>query len=376
MILLFLDMEERITDRGTAAHSKKGRSKRNAAGTADEDPAATPERRHMSLDHIVMPSMQMNHAPVFRPELATGAPVYVIGGVNMDIAGTPAAELRCGDSNPGRVTLSPGGVGRNIAENLSRLGRRVSLITVLGDDAYAGAIREHCRNVGIDLSMAFTDPLGRTSTYLCLNEQNGDLHAAVSDMAICEQLTPDRLKPILAKLNRGSFLIADANLPEETLAWIAANITIPIAADPVSAAKASRLKPILRRLTFLKPNLQEAEILTGLTGGGAGSLTMLADALRALGVSKVFLSLGGKGVWADDGKEGALLPCVPGTIVNTSGCGDAFVAAAADACLRGLGTMDCARRGLAAAAICAEDPAPVSPKMTAEAIEMKLNMAQ
>lgn len=165
-------------------------------------------------------------------------------------------------------------------------------------------------------------------------------------------------------------------MPEETLAWIAANITIPIAADPVSAAKASRLKPILRRLTFLKPNLQEAEILTGLTGGGAGSLTMLADALRALGVSKVFLSLGGKGVWADDGKEGALLPCVPGTIVNTSGCGDAFVAAAADACLRGLGTMDCARRGLAAAAICAEDPAPVSPKMTAETIEMKLNMAQ
>ena len=152
MILLFLDMEERITDRGTAAHSKKGRSNRNAAGTADEDPAATPERRHMSLDHIVMPSMQMNHAPVFRPELATGAPVYVIGGVNMDIAGTPAAELRGGDSNPGRVTLSPGGVGRNIAENLSRLGRRVSLITVLGDDAYAGAIREHCRNVGIDLS--------------------------------------------------------------------------------------------------------------------------------------------------------------------------------------------------------------------------------
>ena len=146
----------------------------------------------MSLDRIVMPSVRMSDAPVFRPGVATGAPVYVIGGVNMDISGTPAETLRPGDSNPGRVSLSPGGVGRNIAENLSRLGRRVSLITILGNDPYADVIREHCRNVGIDLSMSFTDPLGRTSTYLCLNEQNGDLHAAIADMAICEQLTPDR----------------------------------------------------------------------------------------------------------------------------------------------------------------------------------------
>ena len=329
----------------------------------------------MGLDRIVMPSVRMSDAPVFRTGLAAGGPVYVIGGVNMDISGTPAQELRPGDSNPGRVSLSPGGVGRNIAENLSRLGRRVSLITILGDDPYADVIREHCRNVGIDLSMSFTDPLGRTSTYLCLNEQNGDLHAAVSDMAICEQLTPDRLEPILPTLNRGSFLIADANLPEATLAWIAAKITIPAAADPVSTAKASRLRPLLPKLTFLKPNLPEAEILTGFAPGESGSLSRLADALHTLGVSKVFLSLGARGVWADDGKEGELIPCVPGAIVNTSGCGDAFVAAAADACMRGLGTMDCARRGLAAAAICAEDPAPVSPKMSAEAIEMKLNSA-
>ena len=330
--------------------------------------------KQVSLGPISMSSVRVHDAPVFRTEPATGAPVYVIGGVNMDISGTPSAELRAGDSNPGRITLSPGGVGRNIAENLCRLGRRVSLITILGEDPYAEAIREHSRNVGIDLSMSFTDPLGRTSSYLCLNEQNGDLHAAVSDMAICEQLTPARLEPLLPMLNRGSFLIADANLPEETLAWIAEKITIPIAADPVSVSKASRLRPLLSRLFFLKPNQPEAEILTGFASGEAGSLSRLADALHGLGVSRVFLSLGARGVWADDGKEGALIPCVPGSIVNTSGCGDAFVAAAADACLRGLGTMDCARRGLAAAAVCAEDPAPVSPKMSPEAIEMRLNL--
>ena len=136
------------------------------------------------------------------------APIYVVGAVNMDLTGTPAQTLRPGDSNPGRVTLSPGGVGRNIAENLRLLGRKVSLITVMGNDAYAGLIREHCRNVGIDLQYSLTDPLAQTSTYLCVNESNGDLHAAVADMAIYEQLTPDRLKPLLPVLNHGSMVIA------------------------------------------------------------------------------------------------------------------------------------------------------------------------
>ena len=166
--------------------------------------------------------------------LRENTPVYVIGAVNMDLSGTPSAALRPADSNPGRITLSPGGVGRNIAENLRLLGRKVSLVTIMGEDTYADVIREHCVNVGIDLQYSFTDPLGRTSAYLCINEQNGDLHTAVADMTICEQLTPARLEPLLPVFNHGSMVIVDANLPEETIAWIGEKITVPIAADPVS----------------------------------------------------------------------------------------------------------------------------------------------
>ena len=305
--------------------------------------------------------------------LRTATPVYVIGAVNMDLSGTPSGELRMGDSNPGKITMSPGGVGRNIAENLRLLGRKVSLITIMGEDTYADVIREHCLNAGIDLQYSFTDPLGRTSAYLCINEQNGDLSAAVSDMTICDGLTPARLEPLLPVLNRGSMVIADANLPEETLAWIAKKITVPIAADPVSVSKAPRLLPLLSRLTLLKPNIPETELLTGMTIRGDLNLSRAADALHRLGVKRVYISLGSRGVWADDVREGGMLiPCAPGTIVNTTGCGDAFVAAAADAFLNGLDTMDAARRALAASAICAEDNAAVSPKLSQEAIEIKL----
>lgn len=309
-----------------------------------------------------------------RTSLRSDAPVYVIGAVNMDLSGTPAAPLRAGDSNPGRISLSPGGVGRNIAENLSLLGRKVSLITIMGEDAYADIIREHCRNAGIDLQYSFTDPMGRTSAYLCINEENGDLNVAVSDMAICDELTPDKLEPLLPLLNHGSMVIADANLPEETIAWIAGHVTAPLAADPVSMSKAGRLKPLLPRLALLKPNVPEAELLTGMTVQGDGDLSRIADALHRLGVRRVYISLGGRGVWADDPREGgALISCAPGQIVNTTGCGDAFVAAAADAYLNGLSAMDAARRALAAAAICAGDPASVSQRLSQEAIDLKLS---
>ncbi len=308
--------------------------------------------------------------------LRAETPVFVIGAVNMDLAGTPINPLREGDSNPGHITLTPGGVGRNIAENLRLLGRKVSLITIMGEDAYAAMIREHCLKAGIDLQYSFTEKEENTSAYLCINGQDGDLNVAVSDMSICDKLTPDRLEPLLPVLNHGSMVIADANLPEETLAWLAKHITVPMAADPVSVSKAARLKPLLSRLTLLKPNVPEAELLTGMTIGGDADLPRAADALHRLGVRRVYISLGGKGVWADDAREGGvLLPCIPGPVVNTSGCGDAFVAAAADAYLSGLNTVQAADRALAASAICAEDSAAVSPKLSNKAIDLKLGFS-
>lgn len=316
--------------------------------------------------------------PVFdrQARLRTEAPVFVIGAVNMDLAGTPTNPLREGDSNPGHITLTPGGVGRNIAENLRLLGRKVSLITIMGNDPYAEMIREHCLKAGIDLQYSFTDTQERTSAYLCINGQDGDLNVAVSDMSICDRLTPDKLEPLLPVLNHGSMVIADANLPEETLAWIAGHITVPMAADPVSVSKAPRIKPLLSRLTLLKPNVPEAELLTGITIGEDADLPRAADALHRLGVRRVYISLGGRGVWADDAREGGvLLPCIPGPVVNSSGCGDAFVAAAADAYLSGLNTMQAADRALAASAICAEDSAAVSPKLSNKAIDLKLGLS-
>ena len=70
--------------------------------------------------------------------------VAVVGGVNIDIGGRPFSPLVPRDSNPGRVTVSLGGVGRNIAHNLSLLGAEVQLLTAFGDDVYAMQIEAGC----------------------------------------------------------------------------------------------------------------------------------------------------------------------------------------------------------------------------------------
>lgn len=137
----------------------------------------------------------------------------VIGGVNIDIGGTSAAPVVAADSNPGRVEVSMGGVGRNIAEDLARMGMPVAMLTALGEDGHANELRAHSAQVGIDLSRSVVIPGQRTSTYLCLNHPDGDIYAAVSDMGIYDCLTPEMLMPHLDWLNGASVVIVDANMP-------------------------------------------------------------------------------------------------------------------------------------------------------------------
>ena len=117
------------------------------------------------------------------------------GGVNMDIGGQSYAPLIAGDSNPGRVQMSLGGVGRNIAHNMALLGLDVRLLTAFGDDLYAQRIAASCGSWGLTSARPFQVPGGSTSTYLYLNGPDGDMALAVSDMDICQKLTPSFYPP-------------------------------------------------------------------------------------------------------------------------------------------------------------------------------------
>lgn len=255
----------------------------------------------------------------------------VFGGINVDIWGRPAGALVPKDSNPGTVTMRPGGVGRNIAHDLRLLGLAVSLVAPIGGDIYASTIVDSCQSLGIDLSHAPVFKDMRSSTYLYITNEAGDMELAISDMELCSTLTPELVAPILPQLQAGA-VVVDANLLPETIKYICNNCAIPVYADPVSTVKAVKLRPVLHRLAAIKPNAVEAECLTGESDPERAAL-----ALVEMGVQRVFLSLGAQGMIAADRKELLHLPGLATQVVNSTGAGDAATAAIVLAGIRGMG---------------------------------------
>mgnify|MGYP001538418816 CR=1 FL=1 len=144
----------------------------------------------------------------------------VCGGVNIDIGAHSFAPLRAKDSNPGKVELSLGGVGRNIAHNMRLLGVPTYLLTAVGGDSRASQVEESCKELGIDLSHALRVPDGRTSTYVFVGDSDGDMAVAVADMEICEKLTPDYFASQKELLDGAAAVVVDANLPRESIACL------------------------------------------------------------------------------------------------------------------------------------------------------------
>ena len=306
--------------------------------------------------------------------LRSGSYAVVVGGVNVDIGGRSFAPLVAADSNPGTVRLSLGGVGRNIAHNLSLLGTDVHLLTAYGDDLYGERVAASCSELGIDLSRALRIPGGTTSTYLYLSDDRGEMALAVSDMEICRKITPGYLAGQLPLLQNAQVVVADANLSEESLEFLANNCPVPLFVDPVSTVKAKKLRPILGKIHTLKPNRLEAELLSGVRIESQADLERAADVLTDMGVHRIFLSLGADGVFAAMGQERLRLPNLPGKVVNTTGCGDAFMAALVWAYLEGMDLKQTALAGLAAGSIAMESGETINPSLSAPAVKNRISL--
>ncbi|MFA9465983.1 MAG: PfkB family carbohydrate kinase [Velocimicrobium sp.] len=297
----------------------------------------------------------------------------VVGAVNVDISGTPNQKLVNADSNPGKMTISFGGVGRNIAENISRLGGQVEMITVLGDDFYAAEIEKSCRTLGIQLQHTLRVACENTSTYLCINDNKGDMEVAINDMSIYEKLTPEYLEDKMAIINKGRQVIIDANIPEETIKYLADKATVPILAEPVSTKKAMKFASVLDKIFLLKPNQLELELLSGITIENEKELQRAMDVLLDRGVKHLMVSMGSQGVYYGSIKGKMHYPCLPCQVVNTTGCGDALMGAMAWGMQNEESVSQAITYGLAAASICIEHQGAISQELTAKNLLKRLN---
>ena len=188
--------------------------------------------------------------------------IAVFGSANMDILGMTEKTLLLRDSNIGTVEIKPGGVGRNIASRICENGAECMLFTAFGSDVLADGLKAECIRLGMDISQCLTLE-GRSNVYLCVHDETGDMLTAINDMGLMKELTPAYAKSILPALNACDLCVLDANLSEETLAFVAAHATVPLLMDAVSCAKARRALAVMPCLEGIKPNIYEAQLLTG-----------------------------------------------------------------------------------------------------------------
>ena len=290
----------------------------------------------------------------------------------MDLLGVPKKHLKQGTSNPGKVSSSPGGVGRNIAEILVRLGQTCCLMAPIGDDANGLFLQHHAQQLGIQTECMVTLAGESTSTYLSIIDAAGDMQVAIADMALIDQFGELQLEPFLPHLQGAALVVLDTNLATHCLAYLMQHAPQQhFFVDTVSVAKATRISPFLSNIHSLKPNLMEAQAIAGTDFGSHPSkaqLLELAQWFMTQGVQHLYLSLGSKGLVYSDAHQTfiavASVPLESIDIINSNGAGDAMMAAISDAWLLGCDASQRVARALACAQIAMASETTISPHLS------------
>ena len=282
--------------------------------------------------------------------------ITVIGAANVDKTASPLGRYVPCDSNPSRVEIGYGGVGRNIAHNLCLMGEQVRLFTVFGDDSIALTLRDDCRRVGITIDPILEVAGARSNYFICVNDHNGEMQAGAADMELMTHLTPDMVATHIASINASDAVVADCNPSEAVLRYLMENCAAPLYIDATSAAKAKKIKALLginrQAPLVVKVNQAEAVALSGIRG----DVEAMALWFLNQGVTRIYITMGSRGVYCHDGKQSVALPSQAVTVVNATGAGDAFMAAVVHAELNGATMQDACALGIKAAALALESP--------------------
>lgn len=303
------------------------------------------------------------------------AEITVIGGINIDIEGMPCEELIYKDSNPGRIRMSYGGVGRNITENIARLGGDVAMVSVAGDDYMGAGAVEELRSLGVDTSHISIAEGENSAMYLSILNHRNDMELAICNMDILERITPEFIDNARQLIEQSRIVALDTNLEPELLEYVV-KTTKGTAKflDPVSAAKAVRAADIIGEFDIIKPNLLEAEILSGIKIRDEKDIRKAGDAFLDKGVQKVYITLGENGVYyADRSSDGFIRPGDV-EIVSATGAGDAFSAAIIMGFAGGIDTAETAKLGMAAAAFAMKSSTAVNKNICMEGIRCLANI--
>ena len=254
--------------------------------------------------------------------------IIAIGGANVDRKFHIEGKVQLGTSNPSIVTQSIGGVARNIAENLGRLGNQVKLLTTIGDD-HDGQLIVQESNAYIQFDLVEKLFGESTGSYTAVLDGHGELVVAMANMSIYDKLLPDVVLKHEASLQKASCLVIDLNCTVETVLYVksfAKLRNIPLVIVPVSSPKMNRMPDDLQGVTYFICNRDEAETYLKMDVKTPAHYEQAVQLLLQKGAQYVILTLGEQGVIAGTAQGIQHYNAAPvEEIIDVTGAGDAFV---------------------------------------------------
>jgi len=283
--------------------------------------------------------------------------ILVIGAAGIDSKGRANAPLTLNTSTPGTVRVSVGGVARNVADNLTRLGVEAVLLSAIGNDGSGRRILTNAAEVGINTDYLIISDEYHTAAYLAVLDENANLVMSVDDMEVLSLITPAVINRRRGLIKAAEMIILDSNLSEATISSlfkVAGRYNVPLCADPTSTILTKKLKPYLGSIYMITPNVAEAEVLSGKIIKNEDEALAAARKLVNMGVKIVIITLAEVGVVYATASDSGHVPAVATELVDSTGASDALTATVVFGLLNDIPIDEAVRLGASAAALTLE----------------------
>ena len=270
--------------------------------------------------------------------------IAVVGSINLDIVVEVERHPASGETVLGgdRREL-PGGKGANQAVAAARLGAEVGLVGRVGDDAAGRRLSDGLAAEGVDVAHVVVDPSAPTGVALIAVDRIGENMIVVSPGANARVSAAD-VEAAGDLLGGAGVMLVQHEVPEDAVAAAVAGAGGIVVLNPAPA------RPVVAAVDVLVPNRGELEALAGRRGDPV-------ELARGLGVARVVVvTLGSDGAVVVEGDR--VTPIAVPTIeaVDTTGAGDAFCGALAQALDAGADLVEAARWAVRAAAVSVTKP--------------------
>ena len=224
-----------------------------------------------------------------------------------------------------KYNVGPGGKGCNQAIAIARLGGSTNFISKIGKDAYGELALKTLEKNRISTENLIQDSNQQTGVAGILVDQNTGKNAINVIVGAPSSLKISEIKKQINLIKSSKIFLTQLEVPKDVtlhcLKTAKENGCITIL-NPAPASEIS--KDFYNNIDFFTPNETEAEFYTGIKITNDQEAKQAAEKLLNLGIKKVIITLGEKGLFYSDGKEEISLKANAVKAIDTTGAGDAF----------------------------------------------------